>query len=61
MKTDLLTSAEIAAYNRGIEDAAMIAEPPLKARAKPGMWYMRRKKIADDILACKVECIVANN
>jgi hypothetical protein len=46
---------EQAAYNRGIEDAAMIAEPPLKARAKPGMWYLRRKKIADDIRACKVE------
>jgi hypothetical protein len=54
-----MTEAEIAAYNRGIEDAAMIAQPPLKARAKPGMWFLRRKKIADDIRACKVETSAA--
>jgi hypothetical protein len=46
---------EAAAFNAGIEAAAKIAEPPFKARAKPGMWFIRRKKIADDIRACKVE------
>lgn len=50
-----MTPEEAAAFNAGIETAAKIAEPPLRARAKPGMWYLRRKKIADDILACKVE------
>jgi hypothetical protein len=43
-------------FNAGIEAAAKVADPPLMHRkGKPGMWRLRRKKIADDIRACKVE------
>jgi len=43
-------------FNAGIEAAAKVADPPLMHRkGKPGMWRIRRKKIADDIRACKVE------
>jgi hypothetical protein len=44
------------AFNDGIEAAALVAEPPMMHRkGKVGMWRLRRKKIADDIRACKVE------
>lgn len=44
------------AFNAGIDAAANIADPPLMHRkGRPGMWRLRRKKIADDIRACKVE------
>jgi len=43
-------------FNDGIEAAAKVADPPFMHRkGKPGMWRLRRKKIADDIRACKVE------
>ena len=43
-------------FNAGIEAAAIVAEPPMMHRkGKVGMWRLRRKKIADDIRACKVE------
>lgn len=43
-------------FNAGIEAAAYVAEPPMMHRkGKIGMWRLRRKKIADDIRACKVE------
>lgn len=42
-------------WNAALEKAAIVAQPPMKARAKPGMWYNRRAKIAADIRACKVE------
>jgi hypothetical protein len=48
------------AFNAGVEAAALIADPPLMHRkGKPGMWRVRRKKIADDIRACKVEFVSA--
>jgi hypothetical protein len=43
-------------FNAGIEAAAAIADPPMMHRkGVVGMWRLRRKKIADDIRACKVE------
>ena len=52
----VMTAAERRAWNEAIERAAQIADPPLMHRAgKPGMWRVRRAKIAADIRACKVE------
>ncbi len=50
-----MNSEQAKAFNAGIEAAAKIAQPYQKHSGKPGLWWLRRKKIADDILACKVE------
>lgn len=51
-----MTKAEIDAYNRGIEDAARLADAPFAHRVgKPGAWRVLRAKIAADIRACKLE------
>jgi hypothetical protein len=49
-----MTEAEIAAYNRGIEDAAKVAEPAYRKRV-PGSWAKLRIRLASEIRACKVE------
>jgi hypothetical protein len=49
-----MTEAEIAAYNRGIEDAAKVAEP-VQRRRVPGQWAGLRIRIATEIRACKVK------
>lgn len=51
-----MTEKEIIAFNAGIQKAAEIADPPMMHRkGKPGMWRVRRAKIAADIRACQVE------
>lgn len=43
-------------YNRAIEDAAKIADPPLMHRkGKPGLWRRRRAEIAANIRALKTD------
>jgi len=49
-----MNEAEIAAYNRGIEDAAKVAEPKQRRRV-PGQWAGLRIRIATEIRACKVK------
>lgn len=54
-----MTDAEKRAYNAGLERAAEIARPPFMHRkGKPGLWRVRRAQIADDIIACKLDCDV---
>jgi hypothetical protein len=53
-----MTPDQISAYNRGIEDAAKIADPAYKTR-KPGTWASRRIEIASKIRACKVDIPIA--
>lgn len=56
LKDYAMNKAEAKAFNAAIDKAADIAEPPMMHRkGKPGLWRVRRKKIADDIRACKVE------
>lgn len=49
-----MNEQEVAAYNRGIEDAAMIAEPCYRKRV-PGQWARLRIRLADEIRACKLK------
>ena len=49
-----MSENEIRAFNEGIEAAAAIAQPAYHKK-KPGAWSALRKRLADEIRACKLE------
>lgn len=51
-----MNAEQVKTHNAAIERAARIADPPFMHRkGKPGMWRIRRAKIAADIRACKLD------